>query len=439
MQASSGIDVRAARLADVIDTYYRVMSNSPYVICPSVTGALGKVSVRAPSSMTRQALQTLLRVNGFSLRREKGIDVVCDLEQPKVASVTPGTIEPYGPPEGFVPQGNPLSPPASGVSPLIVEGPTPASSAPTEAAPADRARLVYRVRHRASEELLAVLQSAGIGTFTSVGVGTARVDGASSSTLGGQSGDLILWTGNKDDRDAAREILEQVDQPLARAYVEIAAVAVGDVQTSSRSLSIVGDALGIGASLGSAGGGLSIDVGGLSVNFDALETSRQLRVVKRWSGYITSGRDIESKNGGSVPVISALTESSTGRVTQAVSYQPTGLTMRVRPTVLDNVVRLAVDLQDQSVAGGTSTAPVFETRSLTGEMEVCFGCVSVISNLDDQATDRTKDTFLGFIPLGSSKHRHRIKLIYIAYVRAKHEAPHSPSWGHVRYAVYPRL
>src|SRR5690606_5244814 len=280
----AGIDVRSARLADVVDTYYRVVSSAPYVLCPAVTSALGRVSVRAPANMTRQALQTLLRVNGFSLRRENGIDVVCELEQQRGASVTPGSIEPYGPPANSIPSGSPLSQPvpeifADAFSP-DVEMVSPVAVA---LEPVEQARFVYRVRHRAAEELLPMLQSLGMGTFSVLGMGTARVDGSTSSSLGGQAGDMILWAGPEDDEKVVRELLSDIDQPAARAYVEIAAIAVSDVESRSRSLALVGDLLGIGADLGSAGGGATIKVGGLGVNVAALETSLALRDVKSWS------------------------------------------------------------------------------------------------------------------------------------------------------------
>src|SRR5690606_9634731 len=157
-----------------------------------------------------------------------------------------------------------------------------------------------------------------------------------------------------------------------------------------------------------------------AVEFVSLAPRRAARVVERWSGYCTRGRGLRAAHRWSVAVVSGLTESSTGRVTQAVSYQPTGLSMTLSPTVLDEVVRLGVGFEDRSVVGGsTSTTPVFETRSLQAEMELCFGCVSVISSLDDSTTDKSRESFLGLIPLGSSKLDQKMKLIYVAYVRER--------------------
>src|SRR5690606_20764664 len=250
--AGKGIDIRQAALTDVVHTYYQVMSRSPYVICPSVTSALGKVSVRAPSTLTKQALRTLLRVNGFRVTTEHGIDVICDAEgQRSSASVTvgapaPAGLDPYGRPSN-IPSGSPLDQPEAIQASVDVEERLIAPP------PATTARFVYRVRHRAAEELLPMLQALDLGSFSVLGLGTARVDGSTSSTLGGQAGDMILWSGLEDDEDAVRDLVDQIDQPAARAYVEIAAMAVSDVDSRSRSLSLVGDLLGLGSLLGSQG------------------------------------------------------------------------------------------------------------------------------------------------------------------------------------------
>lgn len=415
------IDVRNIPLADLVDLYYRVISPAPYVVCPEVGSSLDRVSVRAPQGMTKRALQTILSANGFSLKTIKGLDVVCGVPGRGPSAGVESQMMPNDPAVRMavrdlpqqgaadVPSGSPLSQPPVEVVPISAAPPPPVLN---------RSRFVYRLKNRSGSEVLPMLTAAELGSFAVIGQGTASTDGTASTTLGGNVGDVVFWTGSDADISEAHALLEMVDAPHSFADVEIYAIAVADANTDTRALSIVGSVLGLGAGIGTGGNGFSLKLGGLSIGFDALDTDRRLRVVQRWQGTVHTGGNIDILNGGSVGVVGNITESEGGRITQGITYQPTGVNLTLQPVVLEDQVRLKLMLKEQSVVSG-GTTPAFETRSISADMSVCFGCLVILSRVDGSVNDQQKSRFLGLIPLGRNNQKSQSRLVYIAHVRPK--------------------
>lgn len=444
--AQNRIDLRDVPLSDVLALYYKTQNDAPYVICPEAAADVRRVSVRAPASVTRKALQVLLRASGYTLSRTGGVDVVCRPNQAVggvAGSDVPGSL--YGATPGLaaqmrgnvavlptqgpslnVPSGSPLDPglATQGASPSLY-GPvaSPSSSPDLAAAVAAAAgplvARVYSTRFQPASTVFSAVSSLGeeveFGKFALPTSSTARVDnGQAVQTVNGSQGvgDVILWRGPETRWAGVLELLRRLDSPPQSAVLEVVAIAVQDARTDRDALSIVGSALGFGLSLGAEATSTTFRAGGITLGVDSLRNRRDLRVLQQWKGDVESGRNVDVRNGGQTPVVNAITESEGGRVTRGVTYQPTGISLRIEPIVLEELVRAHLVVDESSVVAAADS-PTFETRRLEADVRVCYGCVTVISRLATDASDRSKSKMFGFIPVQNTRNHAVSRVVYV--------------------------
>lgn len=182
-------------------------------------------------------------------------------------------------------------------------------------------------------------------------------------------------------------------------WLKISAL-VAEVQSGSSvdtALSVAassnGNKIGVGYGAVATGGAqIEASIGSFDIAASWLSSNSHSVVVARPSVSVRSGADASLNVGQSVPILSSVIDTDSGRTTQNVTYEQTGVTLEVAPSVLPDG-RIAVDVtQEFSTAApnGTSNvdSPLFNTRSLRTGVVVGDGEYVVLAGMDTRTQSR---------------------------------------------------
>jgi len=155
----------------------------------------------------------------------------------------------------------------------------------------------------------------------------------------------------------------------------------------------------------------STNLGNLAVTLRALQTNNQAKILSAPSATVVSGKELDFKVGGEVPLPSTsygTSGTAGGALTESVEFKEFGILMNVKPTVLntDNVnlvIRTEVSQPNyaNAVLIGTSLVPGFDTRNSQTEVIIKHAETLVIAGLIKNESIKNKQALpvLSKIPI----------------------------------------
>ena len=165
-------------------------------------------------------------------------------------------------------------------------------------------------------------------------------------------------------------------------------------------------------------------VGGLDAVFSVLSTDSRFKVVTSPSLRVRSGESAKLSVGSDVPVLGAVSITSTGQPVQSVEYRSSGVILDLKPQVLVGGVQLQIG---QQVSGfvvtstGVNSSPTLLKRELSTSITVRPDEVVFLAGLDeDKDSGSTSGLPWDFIPSffrSKSSERSRTELLLMIEAR----------------------
>lgn len=353
----------------------------------------------------RPLLEGLLRTHGFVLERSAGVTYVKRAEHPS----EPQRVFVYRPKfrsvaylqgaiRSFVPRGR-----FAGVGAA-----TPAGSATAAAAPGGTGMMTASAAGAIS----------GAQTYSQSAV--SGVVPAQGAVLASQ--DVLVFEGNEAEVAKVEQLVSDLDRParevVVRAYVFEVGSSASDGSAVSLALNLLGGKLTAGSPTAVLPYGIGVHVAGIDAAYAVLEGDARFRVLSSPTLRIRSGEHGKLSVGSEVPVLGAVSISSTGQPVQSVEYRLSGVILDIRPEVLEEAIYLVVQQQVSSfvkTTTGVNGSPTLLKRDLSTNLGLKSGEVVVIGGLEE---DRASDSHSG-LPgllsfLGSrSRDRSRSELILL--------------------------
>jgi general secretion pathway protein D len=409
--SANEVDIRLERvpLYQLARVVLGEIVGEPYVLDGALIAAedVATIDVRSIEPIAARALLVgLLKARGFVLEREGGVTIVRRLERaseaerlfvywPKFRSVAylQGAIR------AFVPRGR-----FAGVGAPAGWG----TLAPNQAAGGT-----------VSTNAAGAISSAQ--SYPQSGV--TGVVPAQGPVLASQ--DVLVFEGVDAEVAKVESLVAELDRParevVVRAYVFEVGAAASDGSAVSLAVKLLGGKLtgsGQGTTLPYSVG---LRVGGIEAAYSVLQSDSRFKVVSSPTLRIRSGEHGKLSVGSEVPVLGAVSLSSTGQPVQSVEYRSSGVILDVRAEVLRESVYLAVQQQVSSFVAtttGVNASPTLLKRELTTNLGLRSGEIAVIGGLDEFRSSDTRSGLPGFLSLLGSRAREEGRSELILVVEA---------------------
>lgn len=341
----------------------------------------------------RPLLETLLKERGFELERQAGITYVRRIERPEEAqrvlvyrpkfrsvAYLQGAVRSFVPRGRFAGSGlaeaGGSAAPAAGGGSTVTASPGGAVAAPQNYS-----------------------QSAVTGVVPAQGAVLA-------------SQDVMVFEGTEPDVAKVQDLVAQLDQPaqevLVRAYVFEVGSSASDGSAVAIALNLLGGKLTGTSPAASLPYGVGVHVAGIDAAYAVLQSDSRFRVLSSPTLRIKSGEHGKLSVGSEVPVLGAVSLSSTGQPVQSVEYRSSGVILDLRPEVLLQTVNLVVQQQVSSfveTTTGVNGSPTLLKRDLTTTLALKSGEVAVIGGLEEQRDGNGRSGLPGFLSFIGSRSR----------------------------------
>ena len=383
----------------------------PYVIAPEVLRDKNPVSVNltlSRSNLPREVI-AFIRSLGMNVELVGGAVHVTGSRRAGVspAGVSAGT---WGGGQSrpatsvkVVPSGSPLVPPGEASSSAVRSSTRPVLDGLTKPEPTiiadQQAIALIRPAHVEIGELADTFREILPALLVSARTGSQP---RGEVIRDRQLPDGIVIAGTPMDVALARELFEALDVPREMVNVDAAILEVRTAKAKGSALSIVAGLFGGGeATIGADAVGntsLSLGVGGLNARLSLIAQDNRVSVVARPSIALLSGATGQIIAGASVPTLGAVSFTDDGQPIRSVSYQDSGVTLRVTPQVRDGHIRLDVD-QERSTFVRTDTgvddSPTLLTNSALTTVAIESGETVAIAALDERRDESVRDGLFG--------------------------------------------
>lgn len=269
----------------------------------------------------------------------------------------------------------------------------------TQAAP-DAQLFAYRPRYRSVAYLTGILSPLVSGTFVS------RVHHDATKDV--PENELIVFRGSDADVALIRQLLPQVDTPMAdvMAHGVVYEVERSASETSAFDLVLsllAGEgalSLGAGASVVD-GAVLSLRHASLHAVLSALSSDGRFRMLSNPRLRIRSGRSAHFSVGEEVPTLAAIAypAGADGPV-QSIKYQAAGLIFDISPTVRDDQIEVQLRQQVSDFVpteNGVNGSPTLTKREISTSVVVDDGELIMIGGLQRQRRAQGRHG-LSFLP-----------------------------------------
>ena len=290
---------------------------------------------------------------------------------------------------------------------------------------ADTVETVYSPRFRdpgtLAQQIAAVLPELRVATQASNPSGNADV-------AGGEAPDFLVFAGSRDDRARAMALLAKLDteRDLVAIRATIYEVSTGSANRSAFDLvagilrGVLSAGLPTGEGAATGAGFLRFNAGGIDAVASALASDSRFKLVSSPHLLARSGSEAVLTSGSQVPVVGSVTVPAAGQApVQSVIYRDSGVTLRVRPVVHQQVIDLSVIQEISSFARtttGVDISPTLNRRALTSAMTARPGEVFVLGGLTQEREAIAKrGPFKGFMT-SKSADRERSEILMILQV-----------------------
>lgn len=354
-------DFRSVNVAQVVQLIYGEVLTSPYVLDPEVLNDARIVSFRYSSDKgdLHAFVGTFLDSLGYTVHAQGGIDFITRRPESEKR-------EPVIEHEGFV------------------------------------YRPQYRDVHYLARLLAPLFQGAFSvnGSVASNAVGTDKpVQEGSATAMLDQSADVLVFTGTEKEIDKLRGLLPLVDFQRGEVIVRGLVYEVNTTDKEGSAFGLMAYLLGgklqagVGA-INPVGSFLRIKNTALDAVYSMLSQDSRFKVISSPSLRIRSGAQGTFSVGQDVPVLGAVSYTSTGQAVQSVEYRSSGVIFNVLPTVRESVIDLAIDQQLSNFAQtttGVNGSPTLTKRALKTSVGLQDGDLIVLGGLTENKESDTRD------------------------------------------------
>lgn len=368
--SANEVDIRLDRVSlyELVRLVLGELLHEPYVVDGAVISAEEVASVdarRIEPATARELLEKLLKVRGFVLDAHAGVTVVKRAEKradkdrlwiyrPKYRSVS------YlqGAARSFVLNGR-----FAGMAPGISAGQAGSANVQAPAVAGDQAR--------------GAAQSA-----------VSSVVPAQGAVLASQ--DVLVFEGSEAEVSKLERLVIELDRPTREVVVKAYVLEVGSTASDGSGVSLAVNLLGgrLSASTSSAAlpNSVSLRVGGVEAAYAVLRSDARFKVLSSPTLRIKNGERGRLTVGSEVPVLGAVSVSSTGQPVQSVEYRSSGVILDLKAEILEGAVGLVVQQQVSTFVAtttGVNASPTLLKRELTTSLSMKTGEVVVMGGLED--------------------------------------------------------
>lgn len=382
-------DFKAINVAQVIQLIYGEALATPYVIDPDVLADSRVVSFRYSSDRgdIRAFAKTFLKSLGYSTISENGIDFITKHHVETKQEVA-AELDVY----------------------------------------------VYRPKYRDVNYLSRLLAPLFKGSFSvnravpGAGAKSDRPppDGSAASMVD-QNGDVLMFSGAPKEIDQLKKLLPEVDFQLGEVVVRGVVYEVNVSDKDGSAFGLVASLLGghFSAGIGSVdavGSFLRLKNTSLDVVYSVISQDSRFKVMSSPSLRIRSGAEGSFSVGQDVPVLGAVSYSSTGLAVQSVTYRSSGVLFNVAPVVREGVIDLGIDQQLSNFAQtttGVNGSPTLTKRALKTSVGMQDGDLIVLGGLTENKEGGTREgpTFFPRFLHTSGRENSRLEILLVLQVQ----------------------
>ena len=402
------IDIRLERVSlyQLARVVLGELLHEPYVLDGALVAAEEVTTIdarRIEPARARELLETLLKEHGFVLERQAGVALVKRQDRsktedrmyvyrPKYRSVSylQGAIRSFVPKGRFAGAGVAASPAA----PVASNGQAGASAAPGAA----------------------TQQNYPQSAVTSVVP-------AQGPVLASQ--EVLVFEGSEAEVTKLEKLVAELDQParevLVKAYVFEVGTSASDGSAVSVAINLLGGRIGLSAANPSFGNAATIHLSGIEAAYSVLQSDSRFKVISAPTLRIRSGEHGKLSVGSDVPVLGAVSLTSTGQPVQSVEYRSSGVILDLRAEVLEEAVNLALQQQVSTfvpTTTGVNASPTLLKRELTTNFGLRAGDVVVLGGLDELRSAQANSGMPGFLSFLSSHSSDRTRSELILLLQA---------------------
>lgn len=368
--SANEVDIRLDRVSlyELVRLVLGELLHEPYVVEGAVIGVEDVATVdarRIEPATARQMLENLLKARGFALEAHAGVTVVkradkrADKERlwiyrPKYRSVS------YlqGAARSFVLNGR-----FAGMAPSISAGQAAGANAQAPAVGGDQGR--------------GGAQSA-----------VSSLVPAQGAVLASQ--DVLVFEGTDADVAKLERLVTELDRPTREVVVKAYVLEVGsnasDGSGVSLAVNLLGGRLSVSTASAAAPSSVTLRFGGVEAAYAVLRSDARFRVLSSPTLRIKNGERGRLTVGSEVPVLGAVSVSSTGQPVQSVEYRSSGVILDLKAEILEGAVGLVVQQQVSTFVAtttGVNASPTLLKRELTTTLSMKSGEVVVMGGLED--------------------------------------------------------
>lgn len=234
------------------------------------------------------------------------------------------------------------------------------------------------------------------------------------------SQDVLVFEGNEAEVSKVRKLIDELDRPAREAVVKAYVLEVGSTSSDASGVSLAVNLLGGRVSAATAGQTLpntaTVRIAGIEAAYSILHSDSRFRVLSSPTLRIRSGERGKLIVGSEVPVLGAVSISSTGQPVQSIDYRSSGVILDLRAEILEEAVYLVVQQQVSTfvpTSTGVNTSPTLLKRELTTTLTMKSGEVVVMGGLEDGRASEASSGPPGWLSFlgGRSRDTSRSELI----------------------------
>lgn len=221
------------------------------------------------------------------------------------------------------------------------------------------------------------------------------------------SQDVLVFEGSDADVAKLQGLISELDKPTREVVIKAYVLEVGSTASDgsgvSLTLNLLGGRLSGSVANGSLPNSATVRIGGIEAAYSVLHNDARFRVLSSPALRIRSGEHGKLTVGSEVPILGAVSISSTGQPVQSVEYRSSGVILGLRAEILQDAVGLVVQQQVSTfvpTTTGVNASPTLLKRELTTTLSLKSGEVVVMGGLEDgRLTESTSGPpgFLSFL------------------------------------------
>lgn len=237
--------------------------------------------------------------------------------------------------------------------------------------------------------------------------------------------DLLMFRGLPVDIERLKSLLEKLDVPVPRVLVRAIIMETRNQEQSGYSVSgvakLLSGKLGVTLSGTPSGNSLSFSAPNFDAVVSALQGDSSVKVITAPSVFAEAGAAASLSVGASVPTLGAIQYDGNGRSQQSVSYQDTGVILRVTPRILDDSISLSVE-QEISDAVQTQTgvagSPTITKSNIHTAFNLKSGDSVILGGLSAEKSSVARDSlpFWRRLTLGNMASQSASDIVIVLYV-----------------------